>query len=91
MVRARLTIKGRVQGVFYRYSTVQAAKRIRDLTGWVRNLPNGDVEALVEGDEKKVKELIEWCYEGPPASKVTDVIIAWEDYNGEFSDFTISY
>lgn len=91
MVRARLTVKGRVQGVFYRYSTVKAAKRIGDLTGWVRNLPNGDVEALVEGDEKKVNELIAWCRQGPPASNVTDLITEWKDYTGEFSDFTISY
>ncbi len=91
MVRARLVIKGRVQGVFYRYSTERKAKSIGGLTGWVRNLPNGDVEVLVEGDKEKIDRLIEWCREGPPYSKVTDVITEWKDYRGEFSDFTISY
>ena len=91
MVRARLIIKGRVQGVFYRYSTERKAQSIGGLTGWVKNLPNGDVEVLVEGKKEKIDRLIEWCYEGPPSSRVTDLITNWEDYKGEFSDFTISY
>ncbi|MBN1572558.1 MAG: acylphosphatase [Deltaproteobacteria bacterium] len=91
MVRARLIIKGRVQGVFYRYSTEKEAKRIGGLTGWVRNLPSGDVEVLVEGDDVKVNRLIEWCRKGPPSSLVTDVITDWGDYKGEFSDFSITY
>lgn len=91
MVRARLVIKGRVQGVFYRYSTEKEAKRIGGLTGWVRNLPSGDVEVLVEGDIDNVNRLIEWCRKGPPASNVIDVITDWDDYRGEFSDFSITY
>ena len=91
MVRARLIIKGRVQGVFYRYSTERKAQSIGGLTGWVKNLPNGDVEVLVEGKKEKINKLIEWCHEGPPSSKVLNVITNWEDYRGEFSDFTISY
>ena len=90
-VRARLIITGRVQGVFYRYSTVAEAKRIGDLTGWVRNLPNGDVEALIEGKVDKVNELIQWCQSGPPGSNVLGVTIDWEEYEGEFSDFSIFY
>jgi len=89
--RARLVITGRVQGVFYRYSTVTEAKRIGQLTGWVRNLPNGDVEALIEGKKDKINELIQWCKKGPPGSNVISVKTDWEKYVGEFSDFSITY
>ncbi len=91
MDRARLVITGRVQGVFYRYSTVTEAKRIGQLTGWVRNLPNGDVEALIEGKKDKINELIQWCQKGPPGSNVLGVTTDWEKYVGEFPEFSIEY
>ena len=89
-VRAKLLIKGLVQGVFFRYSTSVEAKKV-GVTGWVRNVPGGDVEALVEGDRGNVQRLIDWCHVGPPASRVDKVTVEWEEYRGEFSDFSISY
>jgi len=71
-VRAHLLISGRVQGVFYRASAHEAAVRL-GLTGWVRNVPNGDVEAEVEGPEATVDEFGEWCWKGPPSARVEDI------------------
>jgi len=88
--RAHLFISGRVQGVFYRANTQERARRL-GLTGWVRNLPDGRVEAVVEGEEEKIRELINWCHEGPPGARVEDVEVHWEDYRGEFDDFEIRY
>jgi acylphosphatase len=88
--RAHLLISGRVQGVGYRASTHWAAKRIGGLAGWVRNLDDGRVEAVVEGPREKIDELIAWCRQGPPASRVSDVAVAWEPATGEFRDFGIT-
>ena len=88
--RAHLFISGRVQGVFYRANTRDQARRL-GLTGWVRNLPDGRVEAVVEGEEEKIKELIDWCHQGPPGAQVRGVEVRWEDYRGEFADFEIRY
>ena len=90
LARARIIISGRVQGVFYRHNTNQEANRI-GVTGWVRNLPSGEVEAVIEGEKDKVTELIEWCRIGPPYSRVDDVSVNWKQYTGEFSHFTIRY
>lgn len=65
-------MKGRVQGVSYRASTVMAADA-RGLTGWVRNLPDGNVELEAQGDDAQVDSLLEWCREGPPAARVDRV------------------
>jgi len=88
--RAHLFISGRVQGVFFRANTRDEARRL-GLVGWVRNLPDGRVEAVVEGEEGKIKELIAWCHEGPPGAVVRGVEVRWEAFRGEFSDFTIRY
>jgi acylphosphatase len=88
--RAHLFISGRVQGVFYRANTRDEARRL-GLTGWVRNLPDGRVEAVIEGEEERVKELIDWCHQGPPGAIVRGVEVRWEDYRGEFADFKIRY
>lgn len=88
--RAHLFISGRVQGVFYRANTRDEARRL-GLTGWVRNLPDGRVEAVVEGEEERIKELIDWCHQGPPGAQVRGVEVRWEDYQGEFADFEIRY
>jgi len=88
--RTHLFISGRVQGVFYRANTRDQARRL-GLTGWVRNLPDGRVEAVVEGEEEKIKELIDWCHQGPPGAQVRGVELRWEDYRGEFADFEIRY
>ncbi|MFQ6117721.1 MAG: acylphosphatase [Candidatus Bipolaricaulia bacterium] len=88
--RAHLLISGRVQGVFYRANTRDEARRL-GLTGWVRNLPDGRVEAVVEGVEERIKELIDWCHQGPPGALVRGVEVGWEDYQGEFAGFEIRY
>ncbi|MEM4674702.1 MAG: acylphosphatase [Nitrososphaerota archaeon] len=87
-VRARVIVSGRVQGVFFRDTTRREAKQ-RGVTGWVRNLPDGRVEAVFEGEKEAVEALIEFCKRGPPAARVTNVEIFWEEYKGEFKDFKI--
>ncbi|MGD8291196.1 MAG: acylphosphatase [Desulfobacterales bacterium] len=89
-VRARAIISGRVQGVFFRMETKRAADRI-GVYGWVRNLRDGTVEAIFEGNQDQVDTLLEWCKEGPPRADVSDVKIDWQDHKGEFSAFDVSY
>jgi acylphosphatase len=89
-VRAHVFVSGMVQGVFFRSETQYEAKK-RGVTGWVRNLPDGRVEAVFEGEEEKVKELINFCKHGPPGARVTGVDVLWENYKGEFKDFEIRY
>ena len=76
-ITIRLLISGRVQGVFYRMETRRAARRI-GVTGWVRNLRDGRVEAVVEGTESKVAEMIAWCRKGPAMAHVADVSVSDE-------------
>ncbi len=89
-VRAHVRIEGRVQGVFMRRHTQETALRL-GLKGWVRNLIDGSVEAVIEGDKVKVEKMIQWCRQGPPAAKVVKVDYIWEEYTGEFEDFSIAY
>ena len=85
-VRAELKIHGRVQGVFYRQSTKETAVRL-GLTGWVRNCPDGSVEAVFEGEKPAVDQAVEWSRQGPPAARVTDVVVSWKDFDGELDGF----
>jgi len=89
-VRVRLIIEGRVQGVWFRDSTRRVAKSL-GVTGWVRNLPDGTVEAVAEGEEEKVKKMVEWCHQGPPHARVTNVQEFQEQWKGEFEDFEIRF
>jgi acylphosphatase len=89
-VRVHVFVSGRVQGVFFRSETRYEA-RLRGVKGWVRNLPDGRVEAVFEGEEEAVKELIDFCKRGPPGAKVTKVDVKWEFYTGEFKDFEIRF
>ncbi len=75
MIARHLVIRGRVQGVGYRYAAVDAAQR-HQVAGWVRNCNDGSVEALVQGDAESVAMMIEWCRRGPPAARVTGVDVA---------------
>lgn len=61
------------------------------VSGWVRNLPDGSVEAVVEGERQRVEELIKWAHRGPPAARVEAVEVEWEPYKGEFKGFKIKY
>jgi len=89
-VRARVYVSGQVQGVFFRSETQDEALR-GSVTGWVRNMPDGRVEAVFEGEKDKVDRLIEFCRRGPPGARVTQVEVVWERYKGEFSGFRIRY
>ncbi len=89
-VRAHVFISGRVQGVFFRSTAKEWADEL-GIKGWIRNLPDGRVEAVIEGDKDKVDEMLELLRRGPPLAVVEDVEIDWEDYKGEFRDFRIIY
>ncbi len=89
-VRAHVIISGRVQGVFFRVETRKAAHRI-GVNGWVRNRPEGTVEAVVEGESSLVHQMLEWCWEGSPMSKVTEVQVEWEAFTGEYDQFSITH
>ena len=78
MVAARMLIKGRVQGVFYRHSTRQRAAAL-GLTGWVCNRFDGDVEAYAQGERSLVQELVDWCKRGPSGARVDSVDVEWEE------------
>jgi len=88
--RAHIFVSGRVQGVFFRSETQDEALS-QGLTGWVRNLPDGRVEAVFEGDRDKVEGLIEFCKRGPPGARVAKVDVTWEDYRGQFKSFTMHF
>jgi acylphosphatase len=87
LVRAHVFVSGYVQGVFFRHSMAQRARAL-GVTGWVRNLADGRVEAVVQGEEKDVRVMIGWCHEGPPHATVQAVDVQWEDPGGEFSGFS---
>lgn len=74
MIARRLTIRGRVQGVGFRYALADEA-RARKLSGWVRNRRDGSVEAIVAGPEADVEALIAWAHRGPPAARVSEVAV----------------
>ncbi len=88
--RVRLIVKGIVQGVNFRHYTQKEAEKYR-VTGWVRNLPDGSVAALFEGEEEDVEALIQWYRHGPPAARVTELLVQPEEYGGEFSSFSVRY
>jgi len=88
--RAKLIIKGMVQGVNFRYYTQREAHK-RHLTGWVRNLADGSVAAVFEGEEENVEAMIQWCHHGPPSAQVTELIVQPEEYRGEFQSFSVKF
>ena len=88
MVRAHLFISGIVQGVGYRWSCSREARGL-GLTGWVRNLPDGRVEALLQGTKEQVEQMIKWCYRGPAEAQVSDIAVSYEDALEDFKDFGI--
>jgi len=86
--RVHLRIKGRVQGVFFRYETQSVAQSL-GLVGWVRNRLDGSVEVVAEGEKEKLEELVKWCHNGPPLARVDSVEVQWEEPTGEFKNFSI--
>ncbi|MBI3271489.1 MAG: acylphosphatase [Planctomycetes bacterium] len=89
-VRAHVWIRGRVQGVFFRVHTRDEARRL-GLAGWVRNLPDGRVEAAFEGPREKVEAAVAWCRHGPPTCDVMGVEVAWEPPTGAEKGFAVTY
>jgi acylphosphatase len=86
--RAELRIYGKVQGVFFRANTREQC-RDRELTGWVQNLSDGTVRAIVEGPRGAIEEVVEWAHDGPPAADVADLDVEWNGATGEYDDFQI--
>jgi acylphosphatase len=90
VVRARVFIAGRVQGVGFRAAARDQARRAK-VQGWVRNLSDGRVEAVFEGSNGAVRRLVSWCYSGPPSANVERVEVQWEAYTGKENIFSIEY
>lgn len=88
--RAHVIIDGRVQGVFFRAFTRDVARTL-GLNGWVRNLYDGRVEAVFEGERETIEKAIQECYQGPPYARVSDIDITWEDRLEGLKDFAIRY
>jgi acylphosphatase len=85
-IRLHVFISGRVQGVRFRENTLKKAKGL-GVFGWVKNLPDGRVEAVFEGQKEKVEKMLEWSKRGPFFAKVTDLEAREELYKGEFNSF----
>ena len=89
-IRAHILVSGRVQGVFFRENTQRKAKKLV-INGWIKNLSDGKVEAVFEGDKKSVGKIVEWVKNGPILARVESIDIEWQEYLGEFTDFEIRY
>ena len=88
--RAHVYISGYVTGVFFRYHTRELAQRL-GVQGWVRNMHDGRVEAVFEGEKEAVERMLNFCHRGPSGARVTNVEVKWENYRGEFSGFEVRY
>jgi len=85
-----LNIIGLVQGIGYRYAVQKKAQKL-GFTGYIRNMADGSVEVMAEGDEKALKSFIQWCYNGVGSASVQKIIKSWSEGTGEFSDFVIRF
>lgn len=90
MIRLEAVVYGRVQGVFFRQTTVQEARSLH-LTGWVRNEPNGAVRVVAEGNEPSLQQFYSFLHQGPPGAAVTFVEDVWTEATGEYPNFTVKY
>ena len=90
MKKVRIIVSGRVQGVGFRWSAQRKARQL-ELGGYVRNLVNGDVEIVAEGDEASVNRLIAWARQGPSAGRVDDLRVDARTHKREFEDFDIRF
>jgi acylphosphatase len=89
-VRFAVRIEGLVQGVFFRYSTQRKAQEL-GVNGWVRNLMDGSVECLLEGERDTVEPLIRWLHHGPHGARVDNVTTHEEEYRGDLKGFSIRH
>lgn len=88
--RIRIFVTGKVQGVFFRQTLKITAKK-NNIFGWVKNLKDGRVEAVLEGNSEQISRLVEWAHGGPANARVEDVEICNEEFTGEFSKFDVLY
>lgn len=88
-VRAHVWVKGRVQGVGFRAYVEYSARKIGDLTGWVRNVGYDTVEAIAEGERETVERLVEAIKQGPRGARVDESKVEWETQTGEFREFGV--
>ena len=86
---AKVKVQGRVQGVFFRQSTVEIARSL-GVNGWVRNCSDGSVEAVFEGAENAVRKAVDWCHQGPSAAQVNHIDVRWEKSQNEYDCFIIT-
>jgi len=89
-LKTHVIISGKVQGVWFRINTKNKAEQL-NLTGWVRNTTDGKVEAVFEGEERDINEMIKWCYEGPPHAYVQNVNVETKSKLNGFYKFEIKY
>ncbi len=87
-LRAHIFVLGSVQGVFFRDSARKKAKEL-GLVGWVKNTPDGRVEAVFEGEKENVENIVDWARKGPVFATVDKLDVLWEDCKGEFKSFEI--
>jgi acylphosphatase len=83
-------IRGRVQGVFFRMETKRAAERF-GVSGWVKNLKDGTVEAVFEGERERIDAILDWCKQGPPHAHVENLDLKWDEFRGEYQGFEITF
>ena len=88
--RVRLFVTGKVQGVFFRQTLKVMAKK-NDIFGWVKNLKDGRVESILEGNEEKISRLVEWAHGGPANARVENVEVQNEKFTAEFTKFDVLY
>jgi acylphosphatase len=90
MKKVRVVVSGRVQGVWFRASTREVALEL-GVRGYVKNLPDGNVEFVAEGEDAQVEKLLEWARKGPPYARVDEVRVEDLEYRGEFKDFSVRH
>lgn len=88
--RIRILVFGDVQGVFFRANAQSEAGRL-GLKGWVRNLPDGSVEVVAEGEKEKLETMLQWCSRGPAGASVSRIEHEWTEATGQFRDFRVLY
>lgn len=89
-ISVRLIVRGKVQGVYFRFNMRQVAMK-NSVVGWVRNLPDGNVEALLEGNKEDVNQVVQWSKIGPENARVDEVKMDYGQYTGKYKDFIIRY
>jgi acylphosphatase len=88
--RIHIIVYGDVQGVFFRAGTVSEARKL-GLRGWVRNVDDGSVELVAEGNRTDLQRLLEWCSHGPEGALVSKIVHGWTEETGAFADFSVRY